>query len=102
MNHLLVCTRETPTGYLKVLKSACETLGNTVVIVEHEEEVMREADEIIDMGPYAGTHGGEVVFQGNHDELMKQEVSLTAKYLTGREKIEIPCSEEDNGEIVLK
>lgn len=74
---------------LKVLK-ALRDLGNTVIIVEHEEEVMREADEIIDMGPFAGTHGGEVVFQGNHSELMKQEVSLTAKYLTGREKIEIP------------
>jgi excinuclease ABC subunit A len=74
---------------LKVLKSLRD-LGNTVIIVEHEEEVMRDADEIIDMGPYAGTHGGEVVFQGNHDELMRQEISLTAKYLTGREKIEIP------------
>lgn len=74
---------------LKVLKSLRD-IGNTVIIVEHEEEVMREADEIIDMGPYAGTHGGEVVFQGIHDELIKEENSLTAKYLTGREKIETP------------
>ncbi|MCB9198784.1 MAG: excinuclease ABC subunit UvrA [Flavobacteriales bacterium] len=75
---------------LKVLK-ALRDLGNTVIIVEHEEEVMRAADEIIDMGPYAGTHGGEVVFHGTHDELISQQKSLTAKYLTGREKIETPA-----------
>ncbi len=74
---------------LKVLKSLRD-IGNTVIIVEHEEEVMREADEIIDMGPMAGTHGGEVVFQGVHKELIEEQNSLTAKYLTGREKIETP------------
>ncbi len=74
---------------LKVLKSLRD-LGNTVIIVEHEEEVMRHADEIIDMGPFAGTHGGEVVFQGDHDALMKDTVSLTAKYLNNIERIEIP------------
>jgi excinuclease ABC subunit A len=74
---------------LKVLKSLRD-LGNTVIIVEHEEEVMREADEIIDMGPMAGTHGGEVVFQGVHEDLVAEQTSLTAKYLTGREKIETP------------
>lgn len=74
---------------LKVLKSLRD-LGNTVIIVEHEEEVMRAADEIIDMGPMAGTHGGEVVFHGVHDELIKEQDSLTAKYLTGRMKIETP------------
>lgn len=74
---------------LKVLKSLRD-IGNTVIIVEHEEEVMRAADEIIDMGPMAGTHGGEVVFQGVHNELIEEQNSLTAKYLTGREKIETP------------
>ena len=64
-------------------------LGNTVIVVEHDEEVMRAADHIIDMGPMAGTHGGQVVFTGTHADLVKSE-SLTAKYLTGREKIPIP------------
>ncbi|MDQ3101162.1 MAG: excinuclease ABC subunit A, partial [Bacteroidota bacterium] len=64
-------------------------LGNTVIVVEHDEEVMRAADHIIDMGPMAGTLGGEVVFTGTHAELIGSE-GLTAKYLTGREKIAIP------------
>lgn len=62
-------------------------LGNTVIVVEHEEEMMRAADEIIDMGPKAGVYGGEVVFQGNHDQLKGQKESLTAQYLTGERKI---------------
>ncbi|HRO40791.1 MAG TPA: excinuclease ABC subunit UvrA [Flavobacteriales bacterium] len=64
-------------------------LGNTVIVVEHDEEVMLAADHIIDMGPEAGTHGGEVMFSGTHEELVRSD-SLTAKYLTGREKIERP------------
>ena len=64
-------------------------LGNTVIVVEHDEEVMRAADHIIDMGPEAGTHGGEVIFSGTHDQLMASD-GLTAKYLTGREKIQRP------------
>ena len=75
---------------IKVLKSLRD-LGNTVIVVEHEEEVMKAADHIIDMGPMAGSLGGELVFQGNHDELLKAEMSLTAKYLTGRENIELPA-----------
>jgi len=74
---------------LKVLNSL-KDLGNTVIIVEHEEEVMKNADEIIDMGPMAGSHGGEVVFQGNHDDLIHSENSLTAKYLTLKEVIPVP------------
>lgn len=74
---------------LKVLTSLKE-IGNSVIIVEHEEEVMIAADEIIDMGPMAGTHGGEVVFQGNHDDLIHSKNSLTAKYLTHREVIPVP------------
>ena len=65
-------------------------LGNTVVVVEHDEEIMQAADLIVDIGPLAGTHGGEVVFSGTHSQLMESEQSLTAKYLTGREKIEVP------------
>lgn len=65
-------------------------LGNTVIIVEHEEAIMRAADEIIDIGPMAGIFGGEVVFQGTHKQLVGKKKSLTAQYLTGAKKIEIP------------
>jgi excinuclease ABC subunit A len=69
---------------------ALKKAGNTVIVVEHDEEIMRAADELIDMGPMAGTLGGEIVFQGNHEDLLKEKESLTALYLTGRKKIETP------------
>ncbi len=65
-------------------------LGNTVLVVEHDEEMMRSADRIIDVGPKAGEHGGEIVFQGTVNELLQHEESLTAKYLRGEMKIRIP------------
>ncbi len=65
-------------------------IGNTVVVVEHDEEIMRAASQIIDIGPRAGMLGGEVVFQGDHDSLKRTGNSLTADYLTGRKKIDIP------------
>ncbi len=74
---------------IKVLYSL-RNIGNTVIVVEHDEEIMRAADQIIDIGPLAGTHGGELVFQGNHADLETEERSLTALYLTGKEKIEVP------------
>lgn len=74
---------------IKVLRQL-QKIGNTVLVVEHDEEIIRAADEIIDIGPFAGVHGGEVVFQGNHTELENKPESLTTKYLTGVEKIEIP------------
>lgn len=74
---------------IKVLYSL-RNIGNTVIVVEHDEEIMRAADQIIDIGPLAGTHGGELIFQGNHADLETEERSLTARYLTGKEKIEIP------------
>jgi len=64
-------------------------LGNTVIVVEHDEEIMRAADHIIDMGPEAGTLGGQVVFSGTHQQLAHSD-SLTARYLTGRERIARP------------
>ena len=83
---------------IKVLRKLQE-IGNSVVVVEHDEEVMREADLIIDMGPLAGSHGGEVVFQGTIDELVNAKNSLTAKYLTGEEKIAIPKSRRKNSKL---
>ncbi len=65
-------------------------LGNTVIVVEHDEDTMRVADYIVDIGPGAGIHGGEVVFSGTVDELMKCRNSVTADYLTGRKKIPVP------------
>lgn len=72
-----------------VLRSL-QQLGNTVLVVEHEEDVMQAADQIIDLGPEAGSFGGELVFQGTHSELPKNDISLTALYLTGRSTIETP------------
>ncbi len=74
---------------IKVLRQL-QRIGNTVVVVEHDEEIIRAADEIIDIGPLAGQHGGEIVFQGNHELLNQKPESLTTKYLTGNEKIEVP------------
>ncbi|MGH7000053.1 MAG: excinuclease ABC subunit UvrA [Stellaceae bacterium] len=65
-------------------------LGNTVLVVEHDEEAIRAADYLIDMGPAAGIHGGKVVAIGTPDEVMKSLDSVTAAYLTGRKRIELP------------
>ncbi len=65
-------------------------LGNTLIVVEHDEDTMRAADWIVDVGPYAGVHGGEIVGNGTLETIMKNKNSITAKYLTGEEKIEVP------------
>ena len=69
-----------------------QKLGNTVVVVEHDEEIMRAADHIIDVGPGAGTNGGQIVFQGSPDDLRECEESYTMQYLTGRTAIPVPQS----------
>ncbi len=76
---------------IKVLKSLRD-LGNTVIVVEHDPEIMKESDYLIDIGPLAGTHGGEVVFAGTHKELMGAKKSLTTQYLTGKLSIAKPTS----------
>lgn len=73
---------------ISVLKSLRD-LGNTVIVVEHDEDIMKAADHIIDIGPEAGTHGGEVVATGTYNELLKAN-TLTGKYLSGRLTIEVP------------
>ncbi len=75
---------------ITVLKSLRD-VGNTVLVVEHEEEIMKAADHIIDIGPAAGTHGGELIFSGTYDEIIKDDNSLTGRYLSGKEEIEIPA-----------
>ncbi len=64
--------------------------GNTIIVVEHDEDTIRNADYIVDIGPYAGSHGGEVVAQGTFNEVLKNKNSITAKFLRGEEKIEVP------------
>ena len=78
------------TQNLIVVLKELRDLGNTVVVVEHDEMMMREADHIIDMGPLASHLGGEVIAVGNYDELIANEKSLTGKYLSGKLKIEVP------------
>ena len=77
----------------KLLKSLRELtdIGNTLIVVEHDEETMYAADEIIDIGPGAGLNGGELVAQGTVDEIKACEKSITGQYLSGRRKIEIPA-----------
>ena len=65
-------------------------LGNTLIVVEHDEDTIRSADYVVDVGPGAGIHGGEIVFSGTVDELKKCENSLTSDYLTGRKRIPVP------------
>ncbi len=65
-------------------------LGNTLIVVEHDEEIMLEADHIVDIGPYAGIHGGYIVAEGTHKEIAQNENSLTGDYLSGRKAIKVP------------
>jgi excinuclease ABC subunit A len=66
-------------------------IGNTVIVVEHDEEAIRMADHVVDMGPGAGVHGGEVVFSGKPEDLVNSDATLTGKYLSGKLEIEIPA-----------
>ena len=76
---------------IKVLQQL-KKLGNTVIVVEHDEEIMKAADHIIDIGPYAGNNGGELVFTGTMEELLKENKGLTSDYLSGKKQIELPDS----------
>ena len=67
-----------------------QKIGNTVIVVEHDEDIIKSADDIIDIGPFAGRLGGEIIFHGNREQLIEDKNSLTAKYLTGEEFISIP------------
>ena len=76
----------------KLLGTLCHLrdLGNTVIVVEHDEDTMLAADHIIDIGPGAGVHGGNVVFNGKVADILKSEDSITGQYLSGRRKVEVP------------
>ncbi len=74
---------------IKIMKSLRD-LGNTVLVVEHDKDMMKEADMIVDMGPYAGAIGGEVMFKGTYNEIIRSNKSLTGKYLSKKETIPVP------------
>jgi excinuclease ABC subunit A len=82
---------------IKLLKSLRD-VGNTVIVVEHDDDMMHEADMIVDIGPRAGEHGGEIVFNGTLDQLLLQSNSLTAKYLNGTLKIPVPKTRRSDTE----
>ena len=78
------------------------SIGNTLIVVEHDEETMRSADFIVDIGPGPGVHGGEVVAAGTPEEVAKCDASITGRYLAGKEKIDIPSSRrEGNGKSLI-
>ncbi|RCW58623.1 excinuclease ABC subunit UvrA [Halanaerobium sp. ST460_2HS_T2] len=77
-------------------------LGNTVIVVEHDEDTIRSADYIIDMGPGAGKHGGEIVAEGSLEDIIAEERSLTGQYLSGKKKIHVPADRYQTGEKWLK
>jgi excinuclease ABC subunit A len=85
------CDNERLLGTLRHLRD----LGNTVIVVEHDEDTMRASDHLIDMGPGAGVHGGRVVAQGTCAEVMKVKDSLTGQYLSGKKSIAIPASRRE-------
>ncbi|MCL2369018.1 MAG: excinuclease ABC subunit UvrA, partial [Oscillospiraceae bacterium] len=76
----------------KLLATLCHLrdLGNTLIVVEHDEDTMRAADYIVDVGPGAGIHGGKIVFAGTYDEILKSKDSITGQYLSGRRVIPVP------------
>jgi excinuclease ABC subunit A len=77
-------------------------MGNTVIVVEHDEDIMRRADMLVDMGPRAGEHGGEIVFQGTYKEILHHEESLTGKYLSNRLEIPTPkIRNKGNGKYIV-
>ena len=80
---------------IKILKTLRD-IGNTVIVVEHDEEIMNAADKIIDMGPEAGTSGGEIVAEGKLSDIIKSK-TLTAKYLSGLNEIEVPAKRRFSG-----
>lgn len=88
----------------KLIKTLCEMrdLGNTVIVVEHDEDTMRSSDYIVDIGPGAGVHGGEVVAVGTPQEIMANQNSITGAYLSGRKKISVPLKRRKGNGLYLE
>jgi len=81
-----------------------KSLGNTLIVVEHDEETMKSADHVVDIGPGAGEHGGEIVAQGTYDDILKEPRSITGQYLSGKREIAIPQERRrpERGHISIK
>lgn len=77
-------------------------LGNSLIVVEHDEETMMESDWIVDIGPGAGVHGGEVIASGTPQEVMQCENSITGQYLSGRKKIDVPTKRRKGNGLFLE
>ena len=86
----MACTSGTTTKLLHTLKHLRD-LGNTLIVVEHDEETMLEADHIIDVGPGAGVHGGNILCTGTAQQIMACENSITGQYLSGKKSIPLPA-----------
>ena len=84
---------------IRILESLRD-IGNTVLIVEHDPEMMKAADHILDIGPFAGEHGGEVVFSGSYEKLLESD-TLTGKYLSGRKSIDVPSKRRSSNDAEL-
>ena len=95
------CTRGITLGCSKTLLSLRD-LGNTLIVVEHDEETMRASDYIVDLGPGAGVHGGHIVAADRPDALMQDPNSLTAAYLRGERKIDVPETRRSGNGKLLK
>ncbi len=78
-------------GRLISILEGLRDLGNTVLVVEHDDQMMRRADQLVDLGPGSGAHGGEILFQGTYEEALASESSLTGAYLSGRKRIDVPA-----------
>lgn len=85
---------------IKTLKNLRD-LGNTLIVVEHDEDTMRSADWIVDVGPFAGVHGGEIVGNGTYQDIVKNSNSITAKFLRGEEKIEVPSTRKNSDKFLI-
>ena len=85
---------------IKILKELRD-IGNTVIVVEHDEEIMEQADQIIDIGPEAGIHGGKIIFQGRLKDIYKEKKSLTTQYLAGKLVIPVPEKRRSTKERVI-
>ncbi len=82
---------------MELLKSLRD-LGNTVLVVEHDEDMIRQADHVVELGPHAGEQGGEIVYEGSVDKMLRHERSLTGQYLSGSKSIPVPPSRGDDSE----
>src|SRR5439155_22775982 len=88
-------------GKLLATLKRLRDLGNSVIVVEHDEETMEEADWLVDFGPGAGELGGEIVSHGTPEQVMKDPQSLTGAYLSGRQEIEVPSERRKRGKAKL-